>query len=84
MVRPTVTKDVPGCNNRFAPLGENYAEYQIRRALQVASGKDPPPPTQGRAPPLSWLNQLTLEKQLILAARATSHALPTRRFSKVE
>jgi hypothetical protein len=43
MVRPTVTKDVPGCNNRFAPLGENYAEYQIRRALQVASGKDPPP-----------------------------------------
>ena len=43
MVRPTVTKDVPGCNNRFAPLGENYASYQIRRSLEVASGKDPPP-----------------------------------------
>jgi hypothetical protein len=84
MVRPTVTKDVPACNNRFAVLDETYAAYQIRRALQDTSGKDPPPPPQCRAPPLSWLNQLTLEKQLILAARATSHALPTRRFSKVE
>jgi hypothetical protein len=50
MVRPTVTKDVPGCNNRFAPLGETYAAYQIRRTLEVASGKDPPPhPGQGAA-----------------------------------
>jgi hypothetical protein len=64
MVRPTVTKDVPGCNNRFAPLGENYAAYQIRRTLEVASGKDPPPHTQGRAPPLSWLNQLIQVLQL--------------------
>jgi len=64
MVRPTVTKDVPGCNNRFAPLGENYASYQIRRTLEVASGKDPTPPTQGRAPPLSWPNQLTPTLQL--------------------
>ena len=73
MVRPTVTKDVPGCNNRFAPLGENYAEYQIRRALQVASGKDPPP-FQGRAPPLYRLNQLTLEQQLTKTMASTSHA----------
>jgi hypothetical protein len=50
MVRPTVTMDVPGCNNRFAPLGENYASYQIRRTLEVASGKDPLPHTgQGAA-----------------------------------
>jgi len=84
MVRPTVTKDVPACNNRFAVLDETYAAYQIRRALQDASGKDPPPP-QGRAPPLSWLNQLTLGKQLIpAAARATSHASPTHNFCKVE
>ena len=73
MVRPTVTKDVPGCNNRFAPLGENYAEYQIRRALQVASGKDPPP-FQGRAPPLYRLNQLTLEQQLSKTKEYISHA----------
>ena len=74
MVRPTVTKDVPGCNNRFAPLGENYAEYQIRRALQVASGKDPPPPPQDRAPLLYRLNQLTLEQQLTKTMASTSHA----------
>jgi cell envelope opacity-associated protein A len=50
MVRPTVTKDVPACNNRFAVLDETYAAYQIRRALQDTSGKDPPPPSvQGAA-----------------------------------
>jgi hypothetical protein len=46
MVRPTVTKDVLACNNRFAVLDGNYAEYQIRRTLQAETGT--PPPTAGQ------------------------------------
>jgi hypothetical protein len=47
MVRPTGTKDVPSCNNRFAPLDENYSELQNRRTLQDSrnfQGKHPPLP----------------------------------------
>jgi hypothetical protein len=84
MVRPTVTKDVPGCNNRFAPLGETYAAYQIRRTLEVASGKDPPPPTPGRGPPLSWLNQLILLLLLSPLQEDTNHVLHTLSFCTVK
>ena len=52
MVRPTVTKDVPSCNNRFAALDENYYESLNRRTLQGAGnlqGKPPPPLRLGGA-----------------------------------
>jgi hypothetical protein len=51
MVRPTGTKDVPSCNNRFAILDENYAESQNRRTLPAETqlpGKPPPPPKAGQ------------------------------------
>jgi hypothetical protein len=52
MVRPTGTKDVPSCNNRFAALDENYYDSLNRRNLTDATttqGKPPlPPPLTGR------------------------------------
>jgi hypothetical protein len=51
MVRPTGTKDVPSCNNRFALLDENYSESQNRRTLPAETqhqGKPTlPPPKAG-------------------------------------
>jgi hypothetical protein len=83
MVRPTVTKDVPGCNNRFAPLSETYAGYQIRRSLEITSGKDPPP-TQGRVPLPFRPSQLTPAQQLIKTTGLTSRVLHTRNYFKVK
>jgi hypothetical protein len=67
MVRPTGTKDVPSCNNRFAILDENYAESQNRRTLPAETqlpGKPPPPPPlprQGNRTTLPW-KQLTAQQ----------------------
>ena len=52
MVRPTGTKDVPSCNNRFAALDENYYDSLNRRNPTDATttqGKPPlPPSTDGK------------------------------------
>jgi hypothetical protein len=51
MVRPTSTRDVPSCNNRFAALDENYSESLNRRTLSAGNN------TQGKPPPLPRTGQ---------------------------